>query len=374
MQQSSSYWSPELKKGNTCSWQAVTTVRQPFSSQFPCWQMVRSMKSASFAVLKIQQAGVFQAPQPLCEEDSLVADAAVFRLPGILSLPGIMLPVPVQSRNEQSIEQLLPCRKNTSTCASSMSCRSCQLMWGSCSNPVHIGHQYWRQGTHAGVRQWPQWDNHSLASFHPRQKVRSMKSFSSAMLKAEKAWAWQTPQTLSWQDSWVADATVLRIPGILSLQSCWLFQFRAGMSNALNNFCRAGRTNTCVSSMSCESCSLANWCGVHAGSQFAFITSTEQRAHTHTQMGSNQNSFSQKAQWFVIPWQGHPFHQDSLTKEEWILEVSPGNAGPSSQASHCKYYTLVSFHQYEYVTVCGWIAGFKKLGPPKSHRLPADRV
>ena len=204
------------------------------------------------------------------------------------------------------------------------------------------------------------------------RKIRSMKSFSSAMLKAEKAWAWQTPQTLSWQDSWVADATVLRIPGILSLQSCWLFQFRAGMSNALNNFCRAGRTNTCVSSMSCESCSLANWCGVHAGSQFAFITSNEQRAHT--QMGSNQNSFSQKVQWFVIPWQGHPFHQDSLTKEEWILEVSPGNAGPSSQASLCKYYTLVSFHQYEYVTVCGWIAGFKKLGPPKSHRLPADRV
>ena len=284
----------------------------------------------------------------------------------------IMLPVPVQSRNEQSIEQLLPCRKNTSTCASSMSCQSCQFMWGSCSNPVHIGHQYWRKGTHAAGKQWPLWDNHSLASFHPRQKVRSMKSFSSAMLKAEKAWAWQTPQTLSWQDSWVADVTVLRIPGILSLQSCWLFQFRAGMSNALNNFCRAGRTNTCVSSMSCESCSLANWCGVHAGSQFAFITSNEQRAHT--QMGSNQNSFSQKVQWFVIPWQGHPFHQDSLTKEEWILEVSPGNAGPSSQASLCKYYTLVSFHQYEYVTVCGWIAGFKKLGPPKSHRLPADRV
>ena len=37
---------------------------------------------------------------------ALVADSAVLRFPEILSLPGIMLPVPVESRNEQSIEQL----------------------------------------------------------------------------------------------------------------------------------------------------------------------------------------------------------------------------------------------------------------------------
>ena len=64
--------------------------------------------------------------------------------------------------------------------------------------------------------------------------------------------------------------------------------------------------------------------------------------------------------------QGHQFHQDSLTKEEWILELSPGNAGPSSEASLCKYYTLVSFHQYEYVTVCRWIAGFKTWDRPRA--------
>ena len=56
----------------------------------------------------------------------------------------------------------------TSTWSSSMSCQSCQLMGHSCSNPVHI-HQYWRNGTHAGVSQWPLWENHSLHSFHPRQ-------------------------------------------------------------------------------------------------------------------------------------------------------------------------------------------------------------
>ena len=57
-----------------------------------CSQRVRMMKSVSFTTSKAQKAGVFQAPQPLCEEDSLVADAAVLRLPGILLLPGIMFP------------------------------------------------------------------------------------------------------------------------------------------------------------------------------------------------------------------------------------------------------------------------------------------
>ena len=159
MQQSSSYRSPVLKKGHThtCRCQAVTTVREAFPPQFPCSQRVRTMKSVSFAT-RAEKAGVFQAPETLCEGDSFVGDAAVLRLPGILSLPGIMLPVPVPGKNEQSIEQILPCWKNISTCitcASSISCQSCQLTGRSCSNPVHINHQYRREGarTHAGVKQ-----------------------------------------------------------------------------------------------------------------------------------------------------------------------------------------------------------------------------
>ena len=31
--------------------------------------------------------------------------------------------------------------------------------------------------------------------------------------------------------------------------------------------------------------------------------------------------------------QGHQFHPDSQEKQEWILELSFGNAGPSSQAN-----------------------------------------
>ena len=35
------------------------------------------MNSVSFAMLRAEKAGVFQTTQTLCEEDSLVADAAV---------------------------------------------------------------------------------------------------------------------------------------------------------------------------------------------------------------------------------------------------------------------------------------------------------
>ena len=57
--------------------QAVTTVREQFSSQSPFSQRVRSTNRVSFAMLRAEKAGVFQTPQTLCEEDSLVADAAV---------------------------------------------------------------------------------------------------------------------------------------------------------------------------------------------------------------------------------------------------------------------------------------------------------
>ena len=70
---------------------------------------------------------------------------------------------------------------------SSMSCQSCQLTRHSCSNPAHIHHQYCWKGTH-------------VEPFSPElpfsQRVRLMKSVSFAMLKVDKAWVWQTPQTL----------------------------------------------------------------------------------------------------------------------------------------------------------------------------------
>ena len=130
-----------------------------------------SMKSVSFTMLKAEKAGLWQTPQTLRQELFLVADAVVWRLPGIaylsriLYLSQITLPVPVPSKKEQSIEQASPCWKNIRnfiTCASSKSCKSCQLISRSCSNPVHIDHK----GTNAGVNQWPLWERHSLPTFH----------------------------------------------------------------------------------------------------------------------------------------------------------------------------------------------------------------
>ena len=92
MQQSSSYLSQVLNREHTCRCQPVTLMIEPFFSQFLFSQRVRSMKNVSLAMLKADKACVWQTLQTLCEEDCFVADAAVLRLPGILSLPGITLP------------------------------------------------------------------------------------------------------------------------------------------------------------------------------------------------------------------------------------------------------------------------------------------
>ena len=85
MQKSSWYRSPVLQKGHTCRCQAVTNVREPFSSQFP------SSSKGQINEECLLHNVVCQTPQTLCEEDSLVAEATVLRLPGILSAPGITL-------------------------------------------------------------------------------------------------------------------------------------------------------------------------------------------------------------------------------------------------------------------------------------------
>ena len=188
-------------------------------SQWPLWKkhclpsFHPRQKSVFFRMLKAENAWAWQTPRTLCWEDCFVAAAAVWPLPGILPKPGIPLHVPIQSRNEQSIEQLLPCRKNTSNWDSLRSCQCCQLMGRWCSNPVHIDHQYWRKGTHDTCRCQP------------------------VVTLARKPFSSQFPS---------------------SPKQCLL-------------------RNVLVQSLA----SLANWCGVHAGSQFTSITSTEQTARTH---------------------------------------------------------------------------------------------
>ena len=217
-------------------------------------------------MLKVDKACVWQTPQTLCLVDCFVADAAVLMLPGILSLSGITLTLPVPSKNEQRIEQILPFWKNK---------QSCQLRGHLCSNPVHIKHQYRTESTHACVKQWPLWENYSLHSFHFCKGSDQWRVSPSECWKLRKL-------ELGRHLRLVADAAVWqasRNPIATSYQeSRCLFQFQARMSRASNNFCHAGRTTSCHRSMSCQCCQ-----GIgHSCSNPVFsITSTEQRAHMH---------------------------------------------------------------------------------------------
>ena len=81
------------------------------------------------------------------------------------------------------------------TCASLMFCQPCQLRGRSCSNPVHIEHQYCRQAHAVTTLREP-----FASQFSFSQRARSMKSVCLAMSKAENAGLRQTPQTLCWEE------------------------------------------------------------------------------------------------------------------------------------------------------------------------------
>ena len=80
-----------LKKGYTCRCQQVTTVREPFSSQFPCSQRVRSMKNVSFAMLRVEKPEFSRHLKPCLGKSVFCFDAAVWcilppRLPPSLDM------------------------------------------------------------------------------------------------------------------------------------------------------------------------------------------------------------------------------------------------------------------------------------------------
>ena len=105
------------------------------------------------------------------------------------------------SKNEQSIEQVLPCWKNIRTllrtfitCASSMSCQSCQLMWAFMQQSSSYRSPVPKRGHICRCQPVTVREPFSL-QFQFSPNFRSMKSVSFAMLKAENAGLWQTPQT-----------------------------------------------------------------------------------------------------------------------------------------------------------------------------------
>ena len=92
VQQSSSHQSPVPSIEHTCRCQAVTTVREPFSPQFPFSQRVRSMKSVSLAMLKAEKAWAWQTPQISCWCCCVTGCQESY----CYQLPRITLPFPIQ--------------------------------------------------------------------------------------------------------------------------------------------------------------------------------------------------------------------------------------------------------------------------------------
>ena len=109
-----------------CRCQAVTTVREAFSSQFPFLQRVRSMSSVSFAMLRAEKAEIWQTLETLCHEDFLVRFGVSCRCQES------------RRRTSNGFCMLLPCP----TLGQCLAGVAHQLMGHSCSYPVHINRQY----------------------------------------------------------------------------------------------------------------------------------------------------------------------------------------------------------------------------------------
>ena len=136
---------------STCRSQAVTTVREPFSTQFPFSQRVRSMKTVSFAILRKLELG--RHLRPCVGKIVLFLMLLCDRLLGILLLPATRNQV-ASSGSRMSRASNNSCHAGrTKNCPRSMSCQSCPLNEHSFSNPVHSNHQYRTESTHAGVKQ-----------------------------------------------------------------------------------------------------------------------------------------------------------------------------------------------------------------------------
>ena len=143
--------------------QPVTTVREPFCSQFFSLK-IRSKASVSFTMLKAEKAWVWQTPQTLIWEDCFAA--AVWRVTASRN--------PVATRNQVACSSSEQEWSEHWTIGVMLEARKLVLVpcLASCASwcGVHAAIQFRAgQGRHAGVSQWPLCENHPLPSFHPRK-------------------------------------------------------------------------------------------------------------------------------------------------------------------------------------------------------------
>ena len=251
---------------STCKCQVVTTVRGPFSTQFPFLQRLRSMKSVSIAMLK---AELGRHLRPCGGKIVLFLMLLCDRLPGILLLPATRNQV-ASSGSRMSRASNNSCHAGrTKICPRLMSCQSCQLNGHSCSNPVRSNHQYQTEST-CKCQVVTTVRGPFSTQFPFLQRLRSMKSVSIAMLKAELG------RHLRPCGGKIVLFLMLlcdRLPGILLLPATrnQVASSCSRMSRASNNSCHAGRTNIWPRSMSCQSCPLnEHSCGnpVHSNHQY----------------------------------------------------------------------------------------------------------
>ena len=217
VQQSSSHQSPVPNIEHTCRCQAVTAVTEPFSPLSPFLQRVRSMKSVSFAMLRAEEAGVFQTHETLCQEDSrlLVLQCDCFHKSS--HYQGSRCLIRFGARLSRALNNSSHAG-SINTCPNSMSCHSCQLMRHSFSNPIHSKspvpnreHTFMSSSSdHCHC------ERTILSTVSILAKVRSMKSVSFAMCNVASWKAGVFPDT--WDpvkkilDSWLLMPLRERLP------------------------------------------------------------------------------------------------------------------------------------------------------------------
>jgi len=161
----------------------------------------------------------------------------------------IILPFPVQARTSRALNNFCHAGKTA------------RFIGHSCSSPVDIDHQYRTESTHAGVEQWPQWENHCLHSFH------FCKGSDQCRVSPWQCWKLRKiqfgrhlrPCAGKRLGCWCCCVTGSRNPIATSYRkSCCLFRFRARMRRALNISCHAGKQ--ALAPVQCLD-RIANWCG-----------------------------------------------------------------------------------------------------------------
>ena len=205
--------------------QAVTTVREPFSPQFPFSQRVRSMKSVSFTMLKtkkdLRKLEFGRHLKPCAGK--------------ILWLLMLLFDGFQESCCYQESRGLFRLRAKISRAL---------------SNFHHAGRTNREKTCRCQASDHCEWTTLSTVSIFAKGQINE-----ECFFRNVENWAWKTAQTLCWEELELLMLLCDRLPGILLLPATRNHVACSGsrMSRASNNFCHAGRTNICSRSMSCQS-------------------------------------------------------------------------------------------------------------------------